>query len=181
MDLKEKKLNGEIVFNGHLLEVHKDKVLCPNNHESYREYINKGPAACVIAKTNEGKFILEKQFRYPYDDIMIEFPAGKTDKNEDTKVTALRELKEETGYEAKKCIYLGETYPSVAYTNEKIYLYYCEDLTLKETNLDENEFVDVIYKNEDEIKNMILKGEIRDAKTVHAFLLYLLNKEKGNL
>ncbi len=179
MDLKEKKIDGELVYNGRLLEVHKDKVLCPNNRESYREYINKGPAAAVIAKTSDGKFILERQFRYPYNDVMIEFPAGKTDKNEDTKITALRELKEETGYVAKKCIFLGLTYPSVAYTNEIIYLYYCEDLTLKETNLDENEFVDVIYKSEEEIKEMILKGEIKDAKTVHAFLLYLLNKEKG--
>lgn len=180
MDLKEKKINDEIVFKGHLLEVHKDEVLCPNGHKSTREFINKGKAACVIALNNDGKFILERQFRYPYDDVIIEFPAGKSDPNEDGKVTAFRELKEETGYEANTLLYLGSTYPSVAYTNEIIDLYFAKDLKMTETHLDENEFVEVFYKSEDEIKEMIVNGQIKDAKTTHAFLLYLLNKDKLN-
>lgn len=176
MDLKEKKLNGKIVFNGKLLEVHDDEVLCPNGHVSHREFINKGPAACVIPILDDGRIILEKQFRYPYNDIIIEFPAGKAELDEDPKITATRELKEETGYEAKDITFLGVTYPSVAYVNEKIYLYVATGLKKGETHLDENEFVELIYKTEDEISDMIIKGEIRDAKTAHAFLLYLFNK-----
>lgn len=178
MKLEEKKIDGTIVFKGHLLEVRKDKVLCPNNHEAFREYINKGKAAAILAKTSDNKFILERQFRYPYHDVMIEFPAGKCDENEDTKNAALRELEEETGYIAENIVYLGSTYPSVAYTNEIIDLYYCSDLKKGNTHLDENEFVDVFFKSEEEIKEMIINGEIKDAKTVHLFSLYLLNKDK---
>ncbi len=177
MKLEEEKLSGSIVYDGHLLEVHNDEVLCPNGHKSHREYINKCPAACVVAKTSDNLFILEKQFRYPYHDIIIEFPAGKADLNEDPRLTAQRELEEETGYYSDNIIYLGATYPSVAYTNEVIHLFFAKDLIKKETHLDENEFVEVIYKSEEEVIQMIKNGKIRDAKTVHAFTLYLLNKD----
>lgn len=175
-DLKEIKISGEIVYDGKLLEVHKDKVLCPNNHESYREYINKCKAAVVIAKVND-KFIMEKQFRYPYNDIIIEFPAGKCEENEDSKVTASRELEEETGYTASTLKYLGSTYPSPAYTNEIIDIYLGKDLVKGKRHLDENEFVDLIYLTEEEVKEYIKKGMIKDSKTVHGFLLYLMDKE----
>lgn len=178
MKLIEEKIDGEIVFKGTLLEVHKDKILCPNNEISYREYINKGKAAAIMAKTKDNKFILEKQFRYPFHDTIIEFPAGKTEKDEDTKITAIRELEEETGYKASNVIYLGTTFPSVAYTSEAIDLYYCEATSKGETHLDQNEFVEVFYKSEEEIKEMIKSGEIKDSKTAHLFCLYLLNKDK---
>lgn len=178
MNLKEKKVSGKIVFKGNLLEVHDDEVICPNGNKAHREFINKGPAACVIPLLDDGRIILEKQFRYSYDDVLIEFPAGKTEENEDPKITALRELKEETGYEAKDIKFLGITYPSVAYVNEKIYLYLATNLKKGETHLDENEFVDLIYKTEKEISDMILQGEIKDAKSVHAFSLYLLSKNR---
>lgn len=179
-DLKEKKIEGAVVYNGKLLEVHCDKVLCPNNHESTREYINKCKAACVIAETSDNKFILEKQFRYPFNDTLIEFPAGKSDENEDTLITATRELEEETGYKAENIEFLGSFYPSPAYTNEVIDLYYASNLTLKERHLDENEFVEVFMASYQEIEELILNNKITDGKTVTAFYLYTLKKMNKN-
>ncbi len=176
MDLEEKKLNGEIVYKGTLLEVHKDEILCPNGNKAYREYIEKIPAAAVIAKVDD-KFIFEKQFRYPFHDVLIEIPAGKCDENEDPINTAKRELEEETGYLAKNIKFLGKCFPSVAYTSEVIHLYYASELEKTHIHLDENEFVEVFYLSEDEVIEKIKSGEISDAKTVQAFALYLLNKE----
>ena len=176
MDLEEKKISGEIVYNGKLLEVHKDEILCPNGNKAYREYIEKDPAAAVIAKV-DGKFIFEKQFRYPFHDVLIEIPAGKCDKGEDPINTAKRELEEETGFLAKNIKFLGKCLPSVAYTSEVIHLYYASDLEKTHTHLDENEFVEVFYLTEEEVIEKIKNGEISDAKTVQAFALYLLNKE----
>lgn len=176
MDLEEKKIKGEIVFKGHLLEVHKDEIICPNGNKAYREYIDKIPASAVLAKI-DNKFIFEKQYRYPYHDILIEVPAGKCDENEDPKNTALRELEEETGFKANNIKFLGKCFPSVAYTNEVINLYYATDLIKTHTHLDENEFVEVFYLTEEEIIEKIKKGEISDAKTVQIFALYLLNKD----
>lgn len=176
MKFEEKTLDGKIVFDGNLLEVHQDDVLCPNGHKSKREYINKIPASAVLAKIGD-KFIFERQFRYPYHTLMIEVPAGKCDPNEDPKNTALRELEEETGYKANNIKFLGKCFPSVAYTNEVINLYYCDDLEKTHTHLDEDEFVEVFLLTEEEIIEKIKNGEICDAKTVQIFALYLLNKK----
>lgn len=176
MDLEEKKIKGEIVYDGKLLEVHKDEILCPNGNKAFREYIEKIPAAAIIAKIDD-KFIFEKQFRYPFHDVLIEIPAGKCDKGENPLDTAKRELEEETGFLAKDIKFLGKCLPSVAYTSEVIHLYYASDLKKTSTHLDENEFVDVFYLSEDEVIGKIKSGEICDAKTVQAFALYLLNKE----
>ena len=97
MNLKEKKLSSELIYKGKIIDVYKDKVLCPNGHESYREYVSHCKASCIMALLPNGKFILEKQYRYPYDEVIYEFPAGKCDPNEDPLKTATRELEEETG------------------------------------------------------------------------------------
>ena len=176
MDLKEKKIESSTIYEGKIIDVYKDKVLCPNGHISYREYIKHCKASCVIAKKENGKYLLERQYRYPYDEVIVEFPAGKCDKGEDPKVTAVRELEEETGYKANSIKYLGKIYPTCAYSDEIIYCYYAENLTLTSKHLDENEFVDVFEASYEEIKEMIKNGKIVDAKTIACFAFMEANK-----
>lgn len=175
MELKEKKISSEEIYKGKIIDVYKDKVLCPNGKTSYREYIKHCRASCVLAKLPNGKFLLEKQYRYPYDEVIFEFPAGKCDKGEDPKLTAIRELEEETGYLANKITYIGQIYPTCAYTDEIIYLYYAEDLVKTHQHLDENEAVEVLEVTLDEIKELLNNGSLKDAKSVAA-ICYLFSK-----
>ncbi len=166
MDLKEKKLSSELIYKGKIIDVYKDKVVCPNGHESVREYVSHCRASCVMALTDDGKFLVEKQYRYPYDEVIFEFPAGKCDKEEDPLITAKRELEEETGYLANRIEFLGEIYPSCAYTNEIIYCYFATNLAKTSQYLDENEALEIYEYTLPEINDLIKKGEIKDAKTI---------------
>ena len=119
-----------------------------------------------MALLPNGKFILEKQYRYPYDEVIYEFPAGKCDPNEDPLKTATRELEEETGYSANKIVFLGEIYPSCAYTNEIIYCYFASELEKGDQHLDENEALEVEEFTLDELNELVRQGAIKDAKTL---------------
>ena len=119
-----------------------------------------------MALLPNGKFILEKQYRYPYDEVIYEFPAGKCDPNEDPLKTATRELEEETGYSANKIVFLGEIYPSCAYTNEIIYCYFASEIEKGEQHLDENEALEVEEFTLDELNELVRQGVIKDAKTL---------------
>ena len=175
MELKEKKISSEEIYKGKIIDVYRDKVLCPNGKESYREYIKHCRASCILAKLPNGKFLIEKQYRYPYDEVIFEFPAGKCDKGEDPLITAKRELEEETGYLANNIEYIGEIYPSCAYTDEIIYLYYATNLVKTHQHLDENEAVEVLEVTLDEIKELLNSGALKDAKSVCA-IGYLFSK-----
>ena len=170
--LREKQLSTETIYNGKIIDVYRDKVLCPNGHESYRELIRHCKASCVLAITDEGKVIVERQYRYVYDEVLYEFPAGKCDPGEDPKTSAIRELEEETGYKAGKCEYLGKMYPTVGYTDEVIYLYLCTDLVKTEQHLDENEVLDIMYLTFDEINELIKADKFYDAKSLCALTYY---------
>lgn len=174
--LKEKQVSSTLIYKGKIIDVYKDEVICPNGHKSTRELIRHCKASCILAITNEGKVIIERQYRYPYNEVIYEFPAGKCDKEEDPKVTALRELEEETGYKTNNIKYLGKIYPTCAYSDEVIYCYYADSLEVRKTHLDENEFVEVFEASYDEIKKMIRDGDIKDAKTIACFAFLEANK-----
>lgn len=177
MNKKEKTLKSELIYKGKILSLYKDDVICPNGVNSTREIIRKNKGAAIITLV-DGKIILEKQYRYPYDEVILEIPAGKCEENEDSKITASRELMEETGYKANKLTYLGSLYPSVAYVDEIIDIYYAEDLIKVEAHLDKDEELEITYIAIDEVKKLILDGKIKDAKTIIAFFLFM-EKIKG--
>lgn len=172
MDNEEKTISSEVVFDVKVIHVRKDKVLCPNGKESFREIVDHHGGVGVLA-FHEGKIALVKQFRYAYKEELYEMPAGKLEKGEDPSEGGRRELEEEVGYVADKYEYLGKMYPSCGYTNEIIYLYKAENLRKTHTHLDEDEFVEVYWFTLDEIKKMVKSGQIVDAKTICA--LYLLD------
>lgn len=173
MKLKEKKLTSENIYKGKIIDLYKDKVLCPNGRESTREVIRHCEAVCVLAEL-DGKFALEEQYRYPYDAILKELPAGKVDKGEDLEVAALRELEEEIGYHANKITYLGKMYPTCAYTDEVIHLYYATDLVKTERHLDVDEAINFEFVTMEELDRLASDGELVDAKSVCAIHLYNL-------
>ena len=176
MELKEKKKNSKIIYKGKIVTLYKDEVLCPNGHDAIREVIRHCKAVAILAKVGE-KFIMEKQYRYPYDEVLLEIPAGKVDEGEDLEKAALRELEEETGFFATSLTYLGTIYPTVAFCDEVIHIYFAKDLIKTETHPDEDEFVEVYLDSLENILNQIKDGKIRDSKTICAFNYYLLNKE----
>ncbi|MDO5328906.1 MAG: NUDIX hydrolase [Coriobacteriia bacterium] len=170
MNLEEKQISTQRVYDGALLKVNKDQIELPNKNTTIREYFNHPGASCVVALTDDNKVVIERQFRYPFHSIITELPAGKLDKGEDPLVAAKRELKEETGYTAKRWTYMGDFYPSVAYTDENIRLYLAQDLTLEEQHLDDDEFVEVELIDFQELVNMVMQGKIKDGKSIAAIL-----------
>lgn len=176
-DLKEHKISSKIMYEGHIIRVEEDQVLCPNQNTATREVVRRGEASCILAFCDDGKIIVEKQYRYPYDEVILELPAGKKDNNEDHCTTAIRELEEETGFLAHHMTYLGKIYPTVGFCNEVIHLYLASSLEKTKQHLDENEMVKLVFLSFEEIQDMIIKGQIVDAKTICALYYYQLKKE----
>ena len=176
-ELFEKQLTSEQVYKGKILDLYLDTVELPNGHTSTREYIKHVGAACVVPVDENGNVIVEKQFRYPFGAVLTEIPAGKLDSKQEPHLqAALRELKEETGYEAEEMIYLGEYYPTCAYSDETIHMYLAKGLKKGEQHLDDDEFVDVEKVPLQTLIEQIMAGEIKDGKTQTALLkayLYL--------
>ena len=176
-ELFEKQLTSEQVYKGKILDLYLDTVELPNGHTSTREYIKHVGAACVVPVDANGNVIVEKQFRYPFGAVLTEIPAGKLDSKQEPHLqAALRELKEETGYEADEMIYLGEYYPTCAYSDETIHMYLARGLGRGEQNLDDDEFVDVEAVPLETLIDRIMAGEIKDGKTQTTLLkayLYL--------
>ncbi|MCI8419321.1 MAG: NUDIX hydrolase [Oscillospiraceae bacterium] len=170
MNLTEKKLSSEKIFDGRILHIRRDTVELPDGAQSTREVVDHPGGVCVLALDDEGRVLLVRQFRYPYEKVLTEIPAGKLEYGEDPEKAALRELREETGAVPGKFRSLGELYPSPGYCGEIIRLYLAQELTFGETALDEDEFLDVERMPFGELTELVLQGEIRDAKTIAAVL-----------
>ena len=182
MNLEEKQLSKEYVYRGKIINVRKDKVLLPNGNTSTREVIEHPGGVCVAALTDNNEVLFVKQFRYPYMKVIPEIPAGKRDKNgEDPLECGIRELKEETGASAEKFIPLGKLYPSPGYCGEIIWMYAATGLTYGEQQPDDDEFLTVEKIPLDTAVEMILSGEITDAKTQTAVLKLKLLKDSGKI
>ena len=177
MDFKEKQVKSELIYNGKVVKLYVDDVKCPNDNISKREIVKHNGGVCVLAIV-DNKVILEKQYRYAYDEVIYELPAGKLEENEDDYEAGLRELEEETGYKANKLISYGKMYPTCGYSNEIIYLYVAEGLTKTNRNLDEDEFIDIEYIELNKVVDMINEGIIKDAKTICLISKYLLANHK---
>lgn len=176
MDKKEKTLKENLIYDGKIIKLYNDDVICPNGLKATREYIKHPGGACVLPIFND-EVLLISQYRYAYHKDILEVPAGKIEPNEDPLKAAIRELEEETGYKAKSLIPLGEIYPTVGYTDEVIYLFASENLAVGHTHLDKDEFIDLKRVKLSDAYDMALKGTIKDAKTVAVILRYVLSKK----
>ena len=182
MNLIEKQLESEYIFEGRVINLRRDIALLPNGETAPREVIEHKGGVCVAALTEKDELLFVRQFRYPYGEVVLEIPAGKRDsREEDPLICGKRELKEETGATAEKWIPLGQLYPSPGYCGEIIWMYAASGLSFGEQHLDDDEFLNVEKIALDRAVEMILSGEIKDAKTQAAILKVKLLKDSGKI
>lgn len=172
MKLEEKTLSTQTLFSGKVINLELSKVELPNGNEANREVV-RHPGGAAVLLVNGGKILLERQFRFPYNKVIWEIPAGKLNKGEDPEHAAKRELEEETGYRAEKLERLVEVYPSPGYTDEIIYVFSADAAKLEKQHLDDDEFVNAEFVDLKKCIEMIESGEICDAKTIAAVMKYI--------
>ena len=169
MDLTEKTLSSEKIYDGAIIHVRRDRVLLPNGHTSTREIVEH-PGGVGILALDGDDVLLVRQYRYAFSRVLTEIPAGKREPGEEPSVTARRELKEEIGAEAEKWTELGALIASPGCYGETLYLYLAQELTFGVTHPDEDEFLDVLRMPFDQAVEQCIRGELTDAKTVAALL-----------
>ncbi len=172
MEHFEKTLSSEHIFTGRVIELRRDTVELENGATSTREVLHHNGGVAVLAIDDDDNVLFVKQFRYPYGQVLLELPAGKLNAGEDAGLCGRRELEEETGYTAEEYEFLAKAYPTPGYTDEILHLYVARKLTLSQQNLDEDEFLTVQKIPYAKALEMCLNGEILDAKTLIAILLY---------
>ncbi len=171
MTYEEKTLSSERIYEGAILNLRKDKVTVVGGKTSFREIVEHRGGVTLAAVTDEKKMVLVRQFRKAAEKVVLEAPAGKMEEGEDPLLTAVRELKEETGYTASNIEHITSFYSSIGYSEEVIHLYYATGLTAGETEFDDSEALDVVEYHIAQLKTMVLAGEIEDAKTIAAILI----------
>lgn len=171
MEIKEKTIKSEILYQGKIITLKKDIVLLPDGNEALREVVEHPGGVGVLPIDENGFVYLVEQFRYPYKEATLEIPAGKRNhKDEDPLECGMRELSEETGATAKNYKFLGELYPTPGYCGEIIYLFLATELTFGEMHTDEDEFLNLKKIPFKTAVDMVMSGEIKDSKTQTAIL-----------
>jgi ADP-ribose pyrophosphatase len=176
--LVERQLDSTEVYQGHFLRVHKDRVALPDGRTASREFIRHPGAVMVVPLLDDGRLLMERQYRYPMGRVMLEFPAGKLDAGEDPLVCGRRELLEETGYSAAEWAYAGVLHNAIAYSDEGIHIYFARGLSQGEQKLDEGEFLELVTHTAQELDQLAASGELTDAKTLIG-LLWLQRWQQG--
>ncbi len=172
--LIEERLASEELFRGDYLHLFRDTVRLPDGVSTSREYLTHPGAVAIIAlleePSGELRVVLERQFRYPVGQVMIEFPAGKLDPGEDIQLCAQRELKEETGYTAREWARAGMLHPVISYSNEFIDIWFARGLSLGARRLDPGEFLDVFTATPADLLRWCRDGRVTDGKTLSGAL-----------
>jgi ADP-ribose pyrophosphatase len=176
--LREDTLHSEQVYRGRFLDVRRDRIRLPDGGESQREYIVHPGAVMVVPLLDDGRLVVERQWRYPLARAMLEFPAGKLDAGEPPLACAIRELAEETGYRAAEWARAGILHNAIAYSNEGIEVWFARGLVAGERALDVGEFLDVTEMSAEQLDALAGRGELTDAKTLIG-LLWLQNWRAG--
>jgi ADP-ribose pyrophosphatase len=181
--LIEQAMERQELFKGRFLHAFRDTVQLPDGSQATREYVVH-PGAVVVVPLLEGpdgevRIVLERQYRYPVGQVMIELPAGKLDAGEDPFLCGRRELLEETGYRAREWARAGQMHLAIAYSTEVIHIYFARGLTLGERQLDAGEFLDVFTATPQALLAWCREGQVTDAKTLSC-MVWLQNTLSGD-
>ena len=179
--MKEITLNEKNIFDGKIIRVHVDDIELEDGTKSFREVVEHSGGVCVAALDENKELFFVRQYRYPFKRELIELPAGKLEKGEIPLEAGLRELEEECGVRADRVIDMGTVYPTVAYCSEIIRMYAATGLHSTSQRLDEGEFLGVEKIKFTDALDMVMRGEIRDAKTVAAILKLSVLKSEGKI
>ena len=169
MIFEETTISSEIVYSGPVFDIRKHRVKTVNG-ESVRDIIEHPGGSILVAITDNGKVLIERQYRKAFEKALLELPAGRTDPGEEPEVTAGRELSEETGYTAGSIKHLLTFYPTCGYSAETLHIFICRDLTAGETDWDDSECIELYEYDPDELIDMVMRNEIKDAKTIIGLL-----------
>ena len=176
--LREATVSSEELLRGSFLHAKRDIVRLPDGSQASREYVCHPGAVVVVAELPDGRYVLERQWRYPLERAFNEFPAGKLNPGEDPLLCAQRELREETGYQASHWAYAGPVHLAIAYSTEVIHLFFARGLSAGERQLDEGEFLDVFAASLEQLQAWARAGQLTDAKTQFC-LLWAQNLRSG--
>lgn len=179
MDFTEKVTSSEYIFNGNVINLRVDTVKTPLKTTATREIVEHPGGVCIVPMDDNGNVVMERQYRHPFTATLLEIPAGKLFKGEDVLECGKRELEEETGLCAKKYIPLGKIYPTPGFCGEIIHMYLALDLYEGKPNPDEDELIETEYIPLNKLVDMILSGEITDAKTCVAIMKVNEMKNRG--
>jgi ADP-ribose pyrophosphatase len=179
LHLREERLSGEDIYGGIFLNMKRDQVKLPDGKQAVREYLTHPGAVAILAILDDGRVLMERQYRYPIAKACIEIPAGKLDPKEDHLSCAQRELEEETGYSARKWSFIRRIHPVISYSTEFIDIYLAEGLVPGKNHLDDEEFLDVFAAPLEQLMEWVERGEITDVKTTIA--TYWLDRYRRGL
>lgn len=182
MNFEEKTMKTEKIYEGKILNLRIDTVELPDKKYSKREIVEHPGAVAIVPITEEGEVILVKQYRKAVEKELLEIPAGKLEIGEEPRETAIRELKEETGFSSAKIEYITEFYTSAGFTNEKMHLFLATELTEGAAEPEKDEYIEVIKLDLETLIDKVLKGEILDSKTIIGALIaknHFENKENN--
>ena len=166
--LTEQTTAREELLKGHFLHIVRETVKLPDGGSATREFVLHPGAVAVVPFLDDGRLVLERQYRHATRQVHIEIPAGKLDAGEEPLVCGQRELLEETGYVAREWAYAFTMYPTVAYSDEAIHIWFARGLEHRGAKLDEGEFLDVFTATPEEFLRWCGEGKIRDSKTLAA-------------
>ena len=176
--LKETIHTRRRAYTGKVVHLAADTITLPNGKQALREYLEHPGAVAVLAFVSKDKVVLVRQYRYPVGEVTYELPAGKIDAGEDPLNCVQRELREETGYTAKKVKKMLSFWPTAAFSNEVIHLYQAQCATQHASSPDDDEFLEAVTIPFSTVLKWVQQGKIRDSKTIIAVLFWQAYQRK---